>query len=345
MKYRYIPILRWKRGERTALKQTSQPNIREVIPLIVLTADGYKEKLEKHTQPGIPAADLFAEEIHKHWGNRPFYLDASRLPPNPDGTHPLLDIAKCCREGFAPPHLIPATTLGAGVPYEAAVQQIANTDKRGVALRVGMREFTTAQHWIGSWPHALEQTDLISDFGDSSPTFLQLGPGLDQSFKDLHQQRKWRTVTVAGTSIPENFGGFPPGINTIPRAELLIWEQIVQLHLPYRIDYGDYATVSTTPAPSGIKWGYPINVRYTLPKEFLICRGVPTTGPDGVDMDEQLIGHASLIVSYPDRHRIDCWADVTIDRIAASDEKPGNLEHWVKIGVNRHIEWVRSNLP
>jgi hypothetical protein len=208
-----------------------------------------------------------------------------------------------------------------------------------------MREFTTAQHWVASWAHGLDQTDLILDLGDNAPTVLQLGPALNPAFRDLHQQRKWRTVTTAGTSMPENFGGFSKGLHTIDRAELLIWEQQIQQHLPYKLDYGDYATLSTSPAPSGIKWGYPINVRYTLPKQFLICRGVATTGPDGVDMDEQLIDHARAIVAYHDRHRIDCWADVTIDRIAALNEKPGNLESWVKIGVNRHIEWVRSNLP
>jgi T4 beta protein len=210
---------------------------------------------------------------------------------------------------------------------------------------VNLREFTTAQHWEASWPHGLDQTDLIVDFADNAPTIRQLGPALDPAFRNLHHQRKWRTVTTAGTSMPENFGGYAQGVHTIDRAELLIWEQLLQLHLPYRLDYGDYATLSTTPAPSGIKWGYPINVRYTLRKEFLICRGVATTGPDGVDLDEQLIAHAKAIVRYPDRHPIACWADATIDRIAVVDERPGNLEYWVKIGVNRHIEWVRSNLP
>jgi hypothetical protein len=145
--------------------------------------------------------------------------------------------------------------------------------------------------------------------------------------------------------MPENFGGMKAGLHTIERAELALWHQLLQSSLPYRIDYGDYATVPIIPAPSAIAWGYPINVRYTLPTKFLICRGVQTTGEDGVDLDEQLIGHAKSIKKYRSRNRVDCWSDKTNDKIAEEEEKPGNLETWVKIAVNRHIELVRSTIP
>src|SRR6185436_20116134 len=107
MVYRYVPIVRWKRGERAALKQTSLPNIRDVLPLILLNEDGFKDKPEKVTQEAVSATDIFVDDIYKSWGSRPFYLDASRLTPGSKGTHPLLEIAKRCRE--VGPHLIPAT--------------------------------------------------------------------------------------------------------------------------------------------------------------------------------------------------------------------------------------------
>ena len=99
------------------------------------------------------------------------------------------------------------------------------------------------------------------------------------------------------------------------------------------------------PPPAGIKWGFPINVRYTLPQDFLICRGVSTTGYGGVDMDKQLVGHAKDIVSYSGRHRISCWGDGEIDNIASGKTSQGNLETWVQISVNRHIELTRQQIP
>jgi hypothetical protein len=48
---------------------------------------------------------------------------------------------------------------------------------------------------------------------------------------------------------------------------------------------------------------------------------------------------------YSGRSRLDCWADDTIDKIATGEEKPGGLEKWVTIAVNRHIARVRTDAP
>jgi hypothetical protein len=133
MHYRYIPIIRWKRGEQTGLKSV-YPIAQNVLPLIIVTEETFKDKPETITQEAIPASFTFAEQVHRNWGARPFYLDASRIPPTSKGTHPLIATAKLCRELGA--HLIPATTLGAPAPYEAAVLNVSQTDGRGVALRV-----------------------------------------------------------------------------------------------------------------------------------------------------------------------------------------------------------------
>jgi hypothetical protein len=191
----------------------------------------------------------------------------------------------------------------------------------------------------------LSDTDLIADFMDNVGTVAALGASLEHAFQNLHASTRWRTVAIAGTSMPENFGGLVRGLHTIPRVEWQLWQRLVNAGLPFRVDYGDYATVALVPPPEGIAWGYPINVRYTLTSDFLICRGVGTTGINGVDMEPQLIGHAQSIVAFPQRGRIACWADKVIDAIAARVEGPGNLEKWVQISVNRHIESVRVNLP
>jgi hypothetical protein len=177
-------------------------------------------------------------------------------------------------------------------------------------------------------------------------TVAALGAAVTHTFATLHAANQWRTVTVSGTSMPENFSGYVAGLHTIARAEWNLWQGLAAAALPYRIDYGDYATVATVPAPAGIAWGYPINVKYTLNTDFLICRGVGTTGYGGVDMDRQLLGHAGRIVAYPTRGRIaTCWADQKIEDIVSGRDSPGNLESWVQISVSRHIELVRSRLP
>jgi hypothetical protein len=195
------------------------------------------------------------------WGTGPFFLDASALSSSPGAQHPIVDIANACRAiGL---HLIPATPLHITVPYQHAVQVIVGIDHRGVGLRVDLNEFSSAANWMPHWPFPLGSTDLIVDVGDNAPMVAGLGAAVTQVFLGLPSAGQWRSVTIAGTSMPENFSGLVAGKHIIPRAEVALWQRLSAAHLPYQIDFGDYASVSTTPPPSGIAWGFPINVRYT----------------------------------------------------------------------------------
>jgi hypothetical protein len=205
MRYRYIPMLRWKRGEKRGIKAVSEPMAKDVCPLITVTEDTFADQPATTRSEAMPASYVFADDVYKHWGARPFYLDASRIFASTD-VHPLIETAKQCREMGA--NLIPATRLGASESYEAAVVNVAQTDADGVALIINLRDFTSAEQWVPSWPHALNQTDLILDLGDNVATVADLGSTLDLAFRNLHRATEWRTVTVAGTSMPENFGEY-----------------------------------------------------------------------------------------------------------------------------------------
>lgn len=345
MAHRYVPILRWKRGERVGVRHLSAAGRHDVLPFFVLGGDRYVGRKATRKRPAIPAADVFAREMAQIWGTAPFYLDAKRVPADPAGGHPLTDIGASARAiGL---ELIPATRLDVPRPYWTAVVSLVRTDQRGLALNVDLNEFATFANWIQLWPFQPAETDLIVDFENNIGNVAALGPAIDQVILNLHAGPQWRSVTMSGTSMPENFTGYIAGQHTIPRAEWALWQRLSALpQLAYRIDYGDYATVPVIPAPTGIRWGFPINVRYTLDRDFLICRGVQTTGPRGVDMEPQLIGHAHSIVTYPKRAPLThCWGDTKIDRIAAGADGPQGLEHWVQIGVNRHIELIRDRLP
>jgi len=344
MRYRYIPILKWKRGERRAIKAVTPDMAKGVCPLITVTEETFADQSETARSEAMSASFPFADEIYKHWGARPFYLDASAIQPLAGGVHPLIDTAKHCRELGA--RLTPATTLAANAAYEAAVLKVAQIDNCGVALTVDLREFTSAAQWLPSWLHALNQTDLILNLADKVATISDLGPVLEMAFRGLQRGIEWRSVTVAGTSMPANFIEYDKDeVHLIDRKEWTLWQHLISLSLPYRLDYGDYATVPIAPPPSDLGWRFPINARYTLPTQFLISRGVRTRGEGARDMDKQLIAHANTIVEYKKRSRLDCWADETIDKIAAREKSPEGLEHWVKIAVNRHITRVRTDIP
>lgn len=338
----YVPILRWKRGERVGLQKLNSQGKQKVTPLFLLGSDQYKIRPATRTRQAIPAPDAFANEVQNAWGNLPFMLDAAAVPAA-GAQHPLQQIAASCASAGL--HLIPATYLGAPQPYQAAVNAAVQVGN-GVCLRIDLQEATSIASWIVGWPHPVDATDLVIDFGREVGTVADLGSALDYVFQHLHSGQAWRTVTMAGTSMPENFTGYMAGLHIIPRREWTLWQHLHGLGLPYQLRYGDFTATSPGAPPPGIAWGYPINVKYTLPGAFLVCRGVGTTGPQGVDPGPQLEGHAASIMGYPQRQPLaNIWADPTIDLIAMGGANPQGLEHWVQLTVNRHIELVGALLP
>ncbi len=226
MTYRYIPIVRWKQGEKRAIRLVSQPMARDVWPLIAVTEDTFVDLPETITREPVTASFEFADSVFKHWGNRPFFLDASEIPPSDAGTDPLISAAAECRKLGA--NLTPATTLDAHHSYEAAVIRVAQTDSCGVLLRVNLREFTSAADWASSWPHALNQTDLLIDLEGNVGAISDLGPALEFGFRNLHRGDEWRSVTVAGTSMPANFSDYEKDDeHFIPRLEWTLWQQLI----------------------------------------------------------------------------------------------------------------------
>lgn len=342
MTVRYTPILRWKRGERVGLSHLSQGAKLRTLPLFVLNKDQYKPKAETTHTPALTAPQVFCRELDDKWGRTPFALDASAL--NSSTTqHPLLDIAAELRSSGL--QLIPSTHLGASQVYQNAVSNCVQIDQNGVCLRIDPNEATSIANWVSQWPHPRSDTDLVIDFNQSIGLSEYSLQSLLSTFQEIDRAGPWRTVTISGTSMPQNFQGYSQGLHLIPRQEYLIWQQLVASSMPFQLDYGDYAAVSPGATPEGITWGFPINVRYTLIDDFLICRGVRTDGPLGVDMGIQLVQHSKSIASHPARTRIQCWADEVIDQIANSSAPPQGLEHWVQLGVNRHIELMNLILP
>ena len=250
----YVPVLPWKRGEKVALRHLSASARDSVRPLLVISPPQYVGKKATKAKPAVIADDVFAAEVSAAWGPGEFYLDASGLP-DAGKNHPISGLASSSRKAGL--KLIPATRLGASGAYQTAVAAIMATDKRGIGLRVDLHQFTSANSWVAEWHAPLNQTDVFADFASNIETVFALGNAVDHAFQNLHGAGQWRSVTSLGTSMPDNFSGLGAGLYRIDRVEWKLWNKLNKGPLPYRLDYGDYATVPVVTPPEGIAWGYP----------------------------------------------------------------------------------------
>ena len=71
----YIPILRWKRGERIALRNLLPSDKINMTPLIELVPKDFKPKKQGDIVDTDKVLHDKAEEISINWGPAPFFLD------------------------------------------------------------------------------------------------------------------------------------------------------------------------------------------------------------------------------------------------------------------------------
>ncbi|RUX03790.1 MAG: hypothetical protein EOS71_27180 [Mesorhizobium sp.] len=355
MQTKYVPILRWKQGERVALSNLSNAGRIDVTPHLVLLQGQYGDtkvpkqpKAPPKNPPKIPpatASGVFAKQVAEAWGPTKLYLDAADLPGTATAHHLDNILASANAAGL---HIVPSIkTTNAPPSYQAAVARAVHAHKQGAALRISLSDLTTMPTWIGSWFCPIQETDLIIDLANGVANVLALGAPASQAFANLHQATSWRSVTVAGGNIPAMLSGYTIGQTPLPRAELNLWTALTSAGVGYDLDFGDYATIGPDASTEEIPGPVPINAKYTLHSMFAVFHGVKTKGPGSMDRGLQYRNYAGQIAAMPNRGALaHCWGDAMIDLVnSGPPASPGSPTSWVSFSINRHIELTRSQLP
>jgi hypothetical protein len=133
----YVPVLRWKSGERGALRDLSTGDRHLIMPLIELLPGHLRPRRGKDGP--VTADDLwvFVEQIVDVWGPSPALLDVSRVQGVPYRGSLDHSAAKMFSAlGAAGLHVIPTTWLRQPAGFQKTTREAAKIDNRGVALRV-----------------------------------------------------------------------------------------------------------------------------------------------------------------------------------------------------------------
>jgi hypothetical protein len=219
----YVPILRWKAGERVALREVCAGDRKRITPLIEIPRKIFEEKDSDPDLAGAgeglfgklavrpdPENVLFkaAKAVLEAWQYSPFFLDLwhidGQIPQIRGKKHPLVSVAEECRRIKL--SLVPVTGLDRRPEYQRAVLQVVADDGRGACMRVTTDDvlqptFSAALvAKVKKLGLKISDADLLLDTQD----FDSDKPDIEALLRRIPKLDDWRTLTVASGGFPED---------------------------------------------------------------------------------------------------------------------------------------------
>ncbi|MBD2782600.1 beta family protein [Xenorhabdus szentirmaii] len=355
----YIPILKTKRAEFTALSRLDTFTKSKIIPLLEIEPvsidldlgapdKSYDEMLSGFEQKvltgcnGIPTIFLDGVLIEEHF-------------ISPTDQYPIENaIIQARNAGF---RVIPVTSPTRSSNYQQSIKSLMQGE---VCLRLTTTDLVNPQ-LITSYVHELniapEHIDVIIDLRDTlsevdinSGRARMLALGLINNLAKILQ---YRTITLASGSFPVDLSDISVGTYSQTRLEWTLWQDIYSSNqLPRNIIYSDYGVQH--PDYTHLATKYPrtsASVRYTGDNDFWVFRGrlAHRFGYEQYGAHSQeIISHheySGPLFSAGDQDIYD-YAQTYTQFLQGSsgDYRFGSAETWRKIGQNHHITKVVSQL-
>lgn len=355
----YVPILKWKRGEQTALKELTNICKLGITPLIEVQPipydhekDEFKKTIDKHL-------DKIGEQVKSSWGvEKPIFVDVFTLYDNEDfdsdtllssGQHPVeFVIDSIENHGTA---AIPVTGLFRYQSFHDAIKKVIQKYNRGVCIRLESDELNDLAALKNDLDDLLDFLNLSPDDADLVLDHKQISNKQKNTLihnkililAQLPYLKQWRTLTICSTAFPKNLTLHVPSNSqgALPRTEWTIYKHLANLNLARVPSFGDYNINNPAFVNLNPKLINPaVSIKYSRDDEFLIFKGagIKNNGLAGMpNLAKQLVAHPKYCgqaFSFGDQYIFDC----------ANGGPTGNLETWVTVGVNHHLTLVVNDL-
>jgi len=353
----YVPILKGKRGEYTALEKIQTVDEDLFTPLIEIpfisqhaseANQNVKKHLDKHAgtakKPGY---------IPKAWGTRRrLMLDLGLMDPAaraPGGIHPVEYLGnQLAGLGVL---AVPVFGFERNQDFWNAVKSRVQADNLGVCFRLSASagsippppkaEFDRALTFLGLKP---ADCDIVLDFEAILPKNAgSIALAAIGAINTLPYVQNWRTLTVAATAFPENMTAAKISANskaTRSREEWTMWKTLLASSPTREPAFGDYAIAHPDIPDIDPKLMFSMmsaNIRYTTDDEWLIVRG--TQVQKAGNRQYRTLAQ-NLVADHHFKGRAFSWGDQYVDDCARGNASPGSAEKWRSVGTNHHVTLV-----
>lgn len=360
----YIPILKARLGEFTALRNMGGARSAQFTPLIEFMPTG--DELDDETGEPIPekvqlTAAKATNRLYENWnGSQDLIVDLHALPPI-DDYFPVVNIIDefYGRDGSKVIPVCRPMDSDNEKLIERLSESLGRFDKREICIRLSDEDLderdepmsTTLDRLLGQLSTEPGGVDLVIDFGAVSETSASFAARIARLvIVDLPHLNEWKSLTLAAGGFPIALDGVSPWrLTELPRWELTMWRNVRdrlqdKLRLP---SFGDYA-VAYPSQQAGLPFAPAPQIRYTASEAWLVVKGRKNDRRGSAqffDICEVVAQHSEFTPELS-------WGDVQIAekaQFAHMDPVPngarsGNAMTWRAIGTSHHIAQVVHRL-
>lgn len=325
MKIKYVPILRWKQGEQSALQELSREVKNSIIPMIEFTGENNNC-------------------VESCWDEREFYSYFMNFTHNNN-----LSEYQEIFEVFNSDYMIPVIDKS----VSDRILSFLSRSKERVGIRLYIENFGYLNRELTRYLGYFEASniDLIIDCKNiEHEDIRELTTYICRSLEGLDSLEDYNSIIITSSSMPESIKDLPAfrGIE-LNRSEREIFNNISENMRVYNqnIIYSDYTIKNSIYNIIDSDYiRFYVNIKYTLEDCYLCVKG--RLNDDGGLRKENIISMCEIICN-DERFcgRDFSWGDKYIyERRKECDEinKFGNPTTWVKVCINHHITYIVESL-
>lgn len=342
----YVPILRRRSAELSALTNTLNEDFRQVTPLFEMC----EQILPDERREALADVDnnVYFYDVIKSLasccGRKPYFIDFVNVEDVfsiQRGRHPIeayFDVLD-----FHLLEAIPVTGLNRSDAFQTAIEKVVRSFGTAVCLRLTHQDIRDPllvpklQLVLRRFQLSPERVDLLVDL-----KLINHGsPSIEEICSRLPMLTNWRTFTVASGAFPEFLSELEKNSeHELDRSDWLHWKLGVsgRSKLPRIPTYSDY-TIQFPQAPKPLKFlpNVSASIRYSAPEYWVVMRGEGLRNQDGAKFD-QYWGQANSLMYRDEYSGGDfSFGDQYVSRIGSQTKQTGNPATWLRAGINRHI--------
>lgn len=349
----YVPILRWKQAEQTALAQLYEHDSICLTPLIELVPENFIRKDLKGRITKLSINEVInkvGKQLSRYWGERPFFIDLWLLSPDILTQGPNHFLAMLGQyANILRLSLIPVTGITRDRAYQSAVRTVISTHNQGACLRLSLEDVKrpTLAKDINTLLSLLklspELVDLIADFR----IIDQATPMLNTLCNLIPNINAWRNFILASGAFPEDLSGLQKNdIHKIERTDWTSWrDQTVDMSsIPRKPIYSDYTIQHALYLKRKGRAHYSASIRYTAEDYWIIMRGEDVFRRDGPGF-KQWPAQAIILCDLSEYSgETFSEGDKYIKQMSLQRKQSGNIVTWLRAGFSHHMTFVVRQL-